>query len=140
MANDFSDYFESAILNWFKGSTFPAAPTNLYASLHSAGPDEDGSPTNELTSDGSYARVAIPVADWSSITQDGGLATITNDEPVVFPTATANYSGTATHFCISDASTSGNLIICGELATPRAILNGDVDPTFAPGSLTVQVG
>lgn len=133
-----SDYLEAAVLAWFRGTTFPAAPTHVYIGLGHTAPDEDGSPVYELGSDGGYERVQYAAADWSAITQVGDAATISNDEPVTWPTATADYSHTATHFLVFDASTSGNLLRSGALATPRLIMDGDVDPTFAPGTLVMS--
>jgi hypothetical protein len=130
-----SNYLEEAILNWMKGTTFPAAPTNVYIALYTSDPTDADSGT-EVTG-GSYARATFAVGDWSSITQPGGAATISNDVAIAFPTATDNW-GTVTHFGVRSASSGGNLFYHGSLSTPRTILNGDPTPTFASGALVIS--
>ena len=53
----------------------------------------------------------------------------------MFPTATASW-GTATHWAIYDASTSGNLLVHGALATPRVVASGDT-PRIAAGQVSI---
>jgi hypothetical protein len=134
-----SDYLESAMLSWLKGTSFPAAPTTVYVGLHTAAPDEDASPTNELAATGSYARATITAASgWSAVSDDGsGRSQISNSGAVTFPTPSGNW-GTVTHFSLWSAATSGNMWYWGALGTSRNIQNGDQAPSFAASTLVVK--
>ena len=115
MASNASTYLKNAIANWFKGSAFPAAPANVYVSLHSADPGATGA--NELASGTSpgYARVAVATASgWSAIADSDGGRLIENDANITFPMPTGN-GATATHWGIWDAASGGNFLIGGSL-------------------------
>src|ERR1035437_1994952 len=79
-AASFSDYFETAILNWFKGTTFPTAPTTLYVGLFTANPADTG--TTGGTADGTEVTTANTSAGFGAayarvpITASSGFSAI----------------------------------------------------------------
>ena len=128
-----SNYAENAILNSLFGKTsdfgaLASAPT-LYVALSTADPDEDGSGMAEPSGNG-YARVATADTDWNA----AASSVVTNANTVQFPEATGPW-GTATHFALFDASTSGNLIASGALTLAKAFDDGDT-PSFESGDLS----
>lgn len=134
-----SDYLETASLNvWYRSATF-TKPSNIYVSLWTVGPNEDGTGT-EVTG-GAYARVAMAVADasWTAPATDGTDKSITNAVAITFAAPTANW-GTIVGFGIHDAVTAGNLLDMGTLDTPRTVNSGDNPPSFSVGSLKIQRG
>lgn len=133
--SQFSDYFEAAILNWFRGTTFPVATGSVYASLHTAATADDGTGTE--VSGNAYARQGITKAtgSWSA---PGASGVITNTGAVTFPTATPSGWGTITHGAFFDASTVGNMLMHGPLAASKAVGAGDVF-SYAAGQISITV-
>lgn len=133
--SQFSDYFETAILNWFRGTTFPAATGSVYASLHTSATADDGTGTE--VSGNAYARQGITKAtgSWSAPAAAG---VISNSAAVVFPAATPATWGTVTHGALWDASTVGNMLMHGALGASKVIGVGDVFQ-YAIGALTITV-
>lgn len=152
-----SDWLENKFIDFlFRGQTLPltgataswsTVPT-LYIALGTAASDAS---FTELASSGSYARAKLCAGAVMALTdmagtQSAGSTTASsgtsgqtsNNNPVVFPTATANWNSGATigYFAIYDASTGGNFLYWAALTTPRAVTNG-VTPSFANGTLTV---
>lgn len=130
-----SDYLEVELRKHiFRTGSF-TKPSALYVSLHTAAPDEDASPTNEVTG-GSYARVQRDPLDanWTAASATDGNTD--NAAAITFPTPSANW-GTVTHFGIWDASTSGNMLLSGTITPNKTINNGDPAPSFAIGALDV---
>jgi hypothetical protein len=132
--SQFSDYFEAAILNWFRGTTFPAATGSVYASLHTAATADDGTGTE--VSGNAYARQGITKAtgSWSAPAAAGN---ITNSNAVTFPTATGSW-GTVTHGALWDAVTAGNMIMHGALGASKAVALNDVFQ-YAVGAISITV-
>lgn len=138
--NGISTYLQAARLNWFKGTTYATAPSNVYVSLFSTAPALDGTGGTEI-SGGGYARatVAQGSASWNAQAGGGISGTaeyITNNAAITFPTATADW-GTVVAAGIYDAATSGNLLYLCNLAVNRTVLNGDTF-TFASGNLQIN--
>ena len=131
----FSDYLEDSIINAvFRGTTFPAAPANVYVALFTAAPSDSGGGT-EVTG-GSYTRVAVTTSGGWAATSGGNGRTY-NLSTISFPTATATW-GTIVAFGIFDASTNGNLLFYGNLVFSRAVNNGD-SVLFQAGQLQITV-
>lgn len=142
-AASFSDFYENAILAWFKGTTFPAAPVTLYVGLFTVNPADTGTTggtadgTEMTTSNGAtgfsnYARVAITAASgWNAIAAATGDSTgqqITNNA-LLPPSGTAwtNNGGstvTVTGVGIWSAATAGNLFVYIPLTVSQAVTNG----------------
>ena len=118
-----SNYLELKMLDHFTGRASTSAPSNVYVSLWTSDPTDAGS-GNEL-SGSAYARQAIT---WSAAS--GGA--IANAAITDFHTATGSW-GTITHFGISDAASSGNLLFHGALSASKAIGTGDIFRIAAAG-------
>lgn len=144
MANNASNYLESALLNHIfsnnggSGYTAPA-DNSIYVSLHTtAGPLDDNSGTGTEITLGGYARSnADDTLTWT-ISQAGGVTTATNDQAIPFPQATANYDGQVTHIGIYDAASGGNLLFHGALTVAKTVTTGDTFQINA-GSLTITL-
>lgn len=129
----FSDYMENNIVNWFRGTAFPAVPTNLYVSFHTADVTDGGTGTE--VSGGSYARVSVTAngTEWSNT---AGVLSNVND--INFPDATANW-GTVTHVGVWDAASAGNLLFHGALTSSLVVNNGQTNIKIAAGALDLTV-
>jgi len=112
-----TNYFLNCVAgNVFQTKTSPAVPTVYYIGLSTTAPAIDGTGANEPSVDAGYARVEL-----TSLSEpvDG---VVTNTAAINFEESTASW-GNITHFVIydSDAVDSGNLLMYGELSTPRSV-------------------
>lgn len=126
MAGSASDYLENKLIDHSLGTTTFSKPTTVYAALYTVAPS-DSSAGTEVTG-GSYGRQSITFGSASS-------GSASNDANVDFngmPTCTVVAVG------ILDASTSGNLLYWGTLASSRSVTSGD-SVRIATGSLTVSL-
>lgn len=124
---------ENDVLKMALKGTDPSwrANANRYIALHTADPGEAGSQTTSECAYTSYARVAIPVADWT----DGG-SSFTNSALVQLPQCTGG-SETITHFSIGTLSSgAGQILYKGALSASLAVSNL-IQPQFAIGAITV---
>jgi hypothetical protein len=104
---------------------------NRYLALHTGDPGEGGSQTTSEAAYTSYARVAVPVADWT----DGG-SVFSNTNLLQFPQCTGG-SETITHVSIGTASSgAGQILYSGALSASLAVANL-IQPQFAALALTV---
>lgn len=127
-----SDYFESAILNWFRGTTFPTAPANVYLALFTDATNDTSGGTE--VAGNNYSRTAIPVAT-GSWTAPGAGGSISNAIAIISATASGSW-GTVTHCAIYDAVSGGNRLYHGALTGSVAITTGQA--FYAPiGSLVL---
>jgi len=134
-----SSYTEAQILNWVKGTTFVAAPANLYVALYTANPTDANASGTEVSGN-AYARVAIAAAGWSAIT-DGGAgvgSSMTNSGIVTFATPTPAGWGTVTGFALYDAITVGNEVFWAALSASKVVNAGDT-VSFAVGAISIAV-
>ena len=138
MAGNKSQYFENALLNWLKGTAFPAAPATVYVALFTTAPSNDTGSGAVEVSGGAYARVSITTSSgWSAISGGGSSATpeqISNAATLTYPTATANW-GTVVAIGLYDAASGGNLLYWNAI-TSQTINSGAV-ASFAAGALVV---
>lgn len=128
MAQFKGKYLADAALNWFKGTTYPAAPAQVYVALFTATPTaRDGTGGTEVTG-GSYARVSVPSSAWAAVSSSGsGLTMIEqllNSGNINFATATANW-GTIVGAALMDASTGGNCLEYGDLTASQTVNSGN---------------
>lgn len=126
----FSDYVENKVLDHIVGKTSFTMPT-AYVALFTAAPSDAGGGT-ECTG-GSYARKVTAGSDWAAAS--GGATS--NAAVITFVTPTGSW-GTATHFALMDASTSGNQLGWAALTTPQAIGTGNT-VSFAIGDLDITL-
>lgn len=141
----FSDYAENKIVDHIFRNRSWTVPAAIAVALYTAAPGETGGGT-EVTG-GSYARVAVGPSDvtWNA-TQGGTPAAASsgtsgqtaNAGAVTFPAPTANW-GSIVAQGIHDATSGGNLLLYGNLTTPKTVNNADPAPSFAAGALTVTI-
>lgn len=106
------------------------ANANRYIALHTADPGEGGSATTSEAAFGGYARVAVPVADWT------GTNPLSNTNAITFPECTSG-SETITHFSIvTTPSGAGQILYSEALNASRSVSSG-FTVQFAVGALTV---
>ncbi|HAX04283.1 MAG TPA: hypothetical protein DCX77_01285 [Acidimicrobiaceae bacterium] len=137
----FSQYFATQVLSWVKGSSFPAALSNVYITLHSSDPGTAGT-SGDVTSTitNSSNRTAIASSALSSVgAASGGGFEVTNSG-VVQLTNSANNSSpiTVTHFGVWDAQTGGNFLASGSLTSSVDVETGDT-VQFNIGAMAVRV-
>lgn len=137
----YSTYLNGKLNQSIFGKTAYTAPTTVYVGLSTSGPDQSGLGVAEPVGNG-YARVAVTnnTTNWkASTTQptDGGQQQ-ENGNDVTFAAATGAGWGTITNFVIYDASSSGNLLAYGALASSTTINAGD-QPVFPAGTLTIKL-
>lgn len=123
-----SNYLENVIINHFLRNTPTSSPSAVYLALYTTDPTD--ADTGTEVSGGSYARQAITFSAPSN-------GSTSNSSTITFPTATGNW-GTITHMGIRDASSGGNLLFYGPLATPKTITAGD-QFIVNTGNLTVTI-
>lgn len=106
------------------------ANANRYIALHTADPGEGGSATTSEATFGSYARVAVPVADWT------GTNPLSNTNAITFPECTSG-SETITHFSIVTTSSGAGQILYSEALNASRSVSSGFTVQFAAGALTV---
>lgn len=123
MAYKLSTYMGNKVIDAVLNNTSFTPPASLYLALFESDPDFDGSGTEVVG--GSYARQAISFGTAASraITQNTDV-TFTLPESVT------------THFGLYDASTSGNLLVFGELN--NSIVTND-DDTITISNLIIGI-
>jgi len=137
----FSTYLADAILQWLRTQAFPTALSNVYISLHSAAPGNNGTSADVTASiTGSASRTQLASSNLGAPTAGStGLgrqvantntATITSN--AVNPTTIQ-----CTHFGLWDAATGGNFLYSGVLDTATNVSLGNV-VQFSAGSLVIR--
>lgn len=128
--------YESTILNFLYGAVGSpmTAPATYHVALYSTAPTDSTSGT-ELSGN-AYARVAVTNNTTNFGAAGSAGAARTNATAITFPTATGAWSQ-ATSWAFCDASTAGNILIYGDLTTPKTLANGDT-ASFAIGALSIS--
>lgn len=109
-----TDYLENALVNWLRGTTFPAAPGTLYVALFTANTTEAGGGT-EVTG-GSYARQPVTLSAPGS--SPAGAVTVSNSTQVAFSGMPA---ATVVAAALYDAATGGNQLASDNGMTDVAV-------------------
>lgn len=125
------------ILDCYFNATNITAPTNIYVSLHTADPGEDGQTAGEV-SGGSYAREQTAATDWGAAA-GADPSTLSNTSAITFTTATASW-GTISHvgFWTTLAGTGeADFIGATALDASKAVGDGDT-AEFAIGEIDVE--
>ena len=137
----FSQYFATQVLSWVKGSTFPAALSNVYITLHSADPGTagtNGDVTSSITNSSNRTQIASSALGSVGSASGGGFE-ITNSSVVQLTTSANNSSSiTVTHFGVWDAQTGGNFLASGSLTSSVDVETGDT-VQFNIGAMAVRV-
>lgn len=131
MAGSKSDFLELKLLDHVFGGADYVRPATVYVALFTVAPTDAGGGT-EVTG-GSYARVTVTnnATNWPA----AAAGAKSNGAIFTFATATANW-GTVLAFGIFDALAAGNLLIWGDLTTPKAINSGDT-ASFPIGDIDI---
>lgn len=137
MANATAKTLADDILNWVKGTTFTAAPANLYVGLFSTTPTANTGSGTEI-SGSSYARQAVASSAWSAISQNADTIhdQISNSNAITFPAVTTS-GYTVVGVGVWDAATAGNLLWY-QAVTSQAVAVGN-QYQIASGQLTLEV-
>jgi len=129
MAAGKTTYFSTAVLNWLRGTTFPALAGSAYVGLFTVAPSDAGGGT-EVTGNG-YARQAITFAAPSGATP----TSMASNADVLFPLQTPGGYGTVVAFGIFDLVSGGNLIYWNTCTNVTYALNDQAK--LASGSVTL---
>lgn len=117
-----TNYFETSILNLFRGISF-TAPSNLYAGLYLNDPTETGTAGTEISYQG-YSRQLI---DFTAPTENAkygaGAMGIENSAEITFPKSNTN-AGTISYIGILDSIVGGNMLARATLTPTRPVLEG----------------
>ena len=100
--------------NLFRTATSPALPTEYFIGLSTTEPNISGGNVSEPSRGAGYGRVLLE--NLSAPTN----GVVTNNANINFDESTSAW-GTVTHFVIYDAELNGNLLMYGELSTPRVV-------------------
>lgn len=108
------------------------ANANRWIALFTADPGEAGTAVTNETAYTDYARVAVPVADWT----DGG-SVFTNTNLLQFPVCGVT-GAVLTHVAIVTTSAgAGQILYSGALSASLTVSNL-IQPQFAAGALSVS--
>jgi hypothetical protein len=137
MANATAKVLADRVLNWFKGTTFPATVANVYVALLTTNPTHNDGTGLVECADAGYARLAVANAGWSAITlnADNIHDQINNSAVLTYGAAVVSY--TVVGVAIYDASTAGNLLAYGAV-TSQAVAIGN-QYQIAAGALLLEV-
>lgn len=132
-----SDYSEKKLLDLLLVATAYAPPVTLYVGLFTSDPGESGVTGEFAIGTGAYARAVVTNNTTKfPMCSSVGSPVKSNGEIIAFPTATAAW-GTATHWAIFDAATTGtNMIAHGPLSASRSVALGDT-PKIAAGAMVI---
>jgi hypothetical protein len=128
------------VLNYILRNATPSwgGATTLYVSLHTGAIGAGGNQlTNEVSYTG-YARVAITRNNSTGEFTSAASGTTDNDNQITFGNPTAgSFPITVTHFAIGEnASGSGTVILTSALSS-SLVVNLNVQPNFAIGTVDV---
>jgi|SRR5579875_1086532 len=137
MANATMQYLADQVLNWVKGTSFAAAPSNLYIALLTTNPTTNTGTSQVECSDSGYARIAIASSGWSAVSQNADTIhdQISNSAAVTFGAAVASY--TVTGIAVYDASTSGHEL-WAQPVTSQAVAIGN-QYQLAAGACVIEI-
>ena len=122
-----SNSFENQILNAAFGAGTLTKPANVYVALYSTAPTDSTAGT-ELTGNG-YARQIVNFGSAAN----GAISSSGN---VTFTANASSTWSTAVAVALTDAASSGNIMVYGSLAPTRTIKNSETI-NFTVGNLIV---
>lgn len=110
-----TSYFENMVLDALLGDNHGASlPATVYVSLFTSAPDDAGGGDEVPETGTGYSRVGVTndTTHWPMAASGQKF----NGVKIQFPMALAPW-GDITHFGVHDASSGGNLLVYGEVAT-----------------------
>lgn len=132
-----SQYLENAVLNWFRGTTFPASLVTAYLALFTTAPVNGSDGSAVEVSGTSYVRKSFTVNTTNFAAPSGAApATSVSGANQVFATPGGSW-GTVVGWAIYDAVTAGNMLAYGAF-TGVAVGTGDT-VEFLAGNMTLSV-
>lgn len=127
-------YAENKVLDHLVGKTSFTMPATPFLALFTVAPTgEDGTGGTEASA-GNYGRLACAGSNWGAASS-GAIA---NTSALEFPECSGGNWGTINGWALYDAETTGNMILWGEITTPKGIDNGDT-AKFAIGELDITL-
>lgn len=138
MANATAKVLADDILNWFKGTTFAAAPTNTYLALLAAVPTKnDGTGLTEVSGSAYARQTIVSSSGWSviSLNADNIHDQISNAAVITFPVVTGS-AYTVVGIALYDASSAGNLLIYGSVTSQQVAVGNQYQ--LAIGALIIE--
>lgn len=134
MVGSASLYAENKCLEHLVGKNSFTMPATPFLALFIVAPDDEDGTGGTEASAGNYARKTCPGTNWGA----AAAGAIANTSAVEFAECSGTNWGTINGFALFDAETDGNMIIWGEITTPKAINIGDT-AKFAIGELDVTL-
>jgi hypothetical protein len=131
MAQGKSNLQEDRVLNWLKGTAFPAAPGTLYVGLYTTAPDDTGGGVE--VAGNAYARQAITFGAITNVAN--GPDTMASNADILFPVATPGAWGTIVAAGLFDALAAGNMIYWTTITS--VTINANDQLKIASGNATV---
>ncbi len=128
-----SDYAENEIVDHILGTGSWPQPPAIFVSLHTAAPDEDASPSNEVNATW-YARKQ-PATGWNTASTSSPY-NATNNGDITWDAVTGS-SLTVTHVALWDASTAGNMLWWKAVTTSKLFVVGAA-PKILDTELSIQ--
>ena len=126
MAGNLTNYLENKLLDHFLGTATYTKPTDVYIGLYTVAPSDSSSGTE--VSGGSYARQAATFSSASG----GATSNSSNIDFTNMPACTVVAIG------ISDALSSGNLLLWGTLSSNKSLDSGDT-LRISSGDLDISI-
>jgi len=134
MVGSLALYAENKILEHLVGKASWTMPATPFLALFIVAPtDEDGTGGTEASA-GNYGRLACPGTNWGA----AASGAISNSSAITFPECASANWGTINGWALYDASSAGNMVLWGEITTPKTISVGDT-AKFSIGELDVTI-
>lgn len=124
-----STYLENAILNWLRGTAFPAPPAGLFVALFNGDPTDAGTGGQEVTSAVSSAgRVQATF---------GAPANKTISNTAVVDFGNAEGGTDVTHFAVFSQAAGGSMLESAPLQGGKQTINPGNPVSFPVGALSI---
>ena len=131
-------------MQYFGGKSGLTQPSAWYISLHTGDPGDTAGSSEVSTGGGTlYARQQIlnignaGAGRWVDVTA-ANPNVMTNNATITFPTSGASW-GTITWFGVWDASTAGNYLGRGQLASSVVVGGAGITVSFAASALQLTI-
>lgn len=129
----FSQYLGEAVLNWLRGTSMPAAPTEIKLELSTADPLRSGAGLAAPSGSNGYVSQAFEFDVPSFLSGTG--TTFANVSPIIFGPANTLSWGAISHAAVFSGA---NMLIYGPLSTPKSVAVGE-GIGFGSGSLSLTI-